>query len=216
MPQKETKDLTKKQVIANIIKHIQKECNKTKDAPGIILIPAYRNTEQLYDMTEVSQPMGLFSNVTDVHLLQLAISTALEQFAKSPTAKKIKVDGDVDCDNVQEQVALILASMLSAALKDVKDVAKHLSLLCVNALDKTDIDREITFAMLPSDCEKGFDSASNNSGMLATAEPSKQMHLFATMILAYCIRHDVDIERFMNDIFRTVMTAGVSIRPKDD
>lgn len=206
MPQQKTKNITKRQVIENIIKDIKKECDKTEDAPGIILIPAYRNTKQLY--SDESQPGGLFSNVKNVHLIQLAIANALDAYTQSPNSEKIHVDG-IDCDKNREQVALILAGALSAALTDVDDVARHLCLLCANALENAKLDRELTMAVLPKDCEQGFDSATKNSGMVATAEPGKQEHLFATMILGYCVKNKLDIETFMNNIFGHVMTADI-------
>ena len=208
MPQQKTKEITKRQVIENIIKNIKKECDKTKDAPGIILIPAYRNTKQLY--SDESQPGGLFSNVTNVHLLQLAIANALDAYAQAPNSEKIQVDG-IDCDNTKEQVALILAGALSASLADVDDVVRHLCTLCANVLKNEKLDRELTMSILPSDCEKGFHSATKNSGMVATANPDQQEHLFATMILAYCIKNRLDIETFMNNIFGHVMTADIKM-----
>lgn len=120
----------------------------------------------------------------------------------------------------QEDRDDIMAAALATVLKDCDDVSRHISVIVLNTLRALDIvgkeNRELTMAILPTDMDKGYDSTTKNSGMVATAQPNSQVHQFATMILAYCLKNGIDIEPFANDVFGTVMTAKVGVRTKED
>lgn len=200
-------------IIKNITENIKEQLKNKKDAPGLIFIPTYRTEKQLEGDESVTG--GILTNVDNVELLELAIHNAIRAYVDNPKYEKFENElFEGEKDEKATQTALVLETILVAALDDVDDWVKHLATLLVRLKDLVGEDREITFSVLPSDINDGFDSTTKNSGMVATADPKQQINIFATMILSYCLKNDLPVEDFMNNIFGKVMTSSVTITHK--
>lgn len=197
-------------IIEDIVDNIKEQLKNKKDAPGLVFIPTYRTEEQL-NSDEVFKG-GILTNVDNVELLELAIHNAIRSYVNNPKYKKYEDElFGGEKDEQATQTAIVLTTTLLAALSDVDDWVKHIAALLVRLKDLVGENREITFSVLPKDISKGFDSATKNSGMVATANPNQQVNIFATMILSYCLRNDLPVEDFMNKVFGKVMTSSVTI-----
>lgn len=198
------------ETINKITDYIKDNIKGQKDAPGLVFMPTYRTEKQLDSDDPITG--GILTNVDSVELLELAIHNAIRAYVDNPKYEKFEDELFAnEKDEKATQTALIISSILIAALNDVTDWVKYLAALLIRTKDVFGEDREITFSVLPKDIEHGFDSAENNSGMVATADPNKQVHIFATMILSYCLKNNLDIEDYMNKIFHKVMTSDVEI-----
>lgn len=203
----------RKEQIDKITAYIRETIKDQKDAPGIVLIPSIRTDEQL----ERDEPYttGLFTNITDEGMFALALLTAVKAYVVTPAYGKNHSDKTNNLPK-NDKVALFISQLYTASLSDVDDYARHLSANAhqtVKALSKGN--REVTMSILPTEIENGF-SAFKNSGMTATASPNKQKDIFATMILAYCVENELDIEQFVSEVFRRVMTYDVHTGTEED
>lgn len=204
-----------KDKILDIAQYIREQIkNDGSDNPGLVFIPTYRTEEQLTN--EKSVIGGVMTNVENAELLELALLNAIRCYVDQPKYERVDTGlfpkGKKEREN---QAALRAASILFAALSDVDDWTKHISMLLSRLRDSFSRDRDITFAVLPKGLDEGFDSCALNSGMVVTAKPEDQVKNFATMILAYCVKNDLDIERFIDGVFGKVMTAKITVTDKD-
>lgn len=205
----------RKDKIMNIVEYIKEQVkNDGSDNPGLVFLPTYRTEKQLTDDGGVMG--GILTNVENAELLELALLNAMRGYVDQPKYERIDTalfpKGDKEQEN---QVALRMASILFAALSDVDDWVKHISVLLSRLQDEFGSDRDITFSALPKNLHGGFDSGTLNCGMVVTAKPEDQVRNFATMILGYCVKNDLDIERFIDGVFSEVMTAKITITDND-
>lgn len=205
------KENDSKNKIMDIVKYIRGQVNNDDpNNPGLVFIPTFRTEEQLRN--DESIVGGLLTNVENAELLELALLSALRCYVDQPKYERIDTalfpKGDKEQAN---QAALRAASILFATLSEVDDWVKHISVLLARLRNNFGSDREITFSVLPKNLSEGLDSSALNSGMVVTAKPKDQVQNFATMILAYCVKNDLDVERFITDVFSEVMTAKVTI-----
>ena len=210
-------DAQKVQTLMNeITKDISEKLKNSDVDPGIVLIPSFRTEEQM--RTSKDTLSGIFTNVANTELLQMALFYGVKAYTRHPKYKPY-ADAlfDDETDRSASETALILGGALMAALADTDDWVKHLTAIILHFME-TDIaeNRAITMAVLPKNIGHGFKDAIRNSGMIATTDsPEEQVHFFATMVLSYCARYKIDVEQFANNLFGAIMTADVGVGGED-
>ena len=215
--------ITKKEYVdkmCSIFKTLAKE-TENDDPLGTIIVFSARTEEQL-DSNE-NFPIGMFSNIKDIHLLDLAVTHLIATVAQTQMYQDLlkelqKDDPDVDQDYLAARIA---GAYYTALVANTKDKSKNISEVLGQLFHTNEMaDRDFLFACLPKNLSSKREFnwyAEKNSGVATTVTaPDDFCRMISTTILGWCMNYGYDVERIASVIHADCMTARVEIGDKDN
>lgn len=170
---------------------------------GAIVIPFVKDKKDLPQDLDDIKCSDFVTNISDDVMVKLALTKGLNKFASGAYYGKTRGIPD---QSQATDLAMQLVGGTALNLDD-EDWRLVLSVRTADIAKAKDNDTLIFFA------PKGLNEIVKNSelltgGCLATFEPEDFAHAITIIVLSYCAKNNIDVEQYMNDIFKNVMTAN--------
>lgn len=175
---------------------------------GAIVIPFLKDRKDLPEDLNDIKCSDFVTNISDDVMVKLALTKGLNKLASSDYYDKTHGISD-ECQATD--LAMQLVGGTAFGLDD-EDWRRVLSIRTANFAKTMGNDTLMFFAPKGLNESITKDGGLHSGGIVATFSPEDFVHAITIVILGYCKRNNVDVEQYMNDIFRNVMTGKLETR----